>query len=151
MEYGLLLLLRFQKVGGIMSENIISWTPCKVKYPPEAGSYFVTVKHPVNDFVLVRRFPHEDWTRSDFIAWAEMPKPYDKRRTKNVIVKWHSYSEERPNKFVVSYLVTDIYNKKIEVSMYFWYNLKNKFLEEDIAPVIAWAEMPEPYKEENNE
>ena len=133
-----------------MSENIISWTPCKVKYPHETGSYFVTVKHPVNDFVIVRCFPHEEWTRSDFIAWAEMPKPYDKRRTKNVIVKWHSYPVERPNKFVGSYLVTDIYNKKREVSIYLWYNPENKFLEEDIVPVIAWAEMPEPYKGEKN-
>lgn len=149
MEYGLSLLLRLQRVGGIMSENIISWTPCKVKYPPEAGSYFVTVKHPVNDFVIVRCFPHEEWTRSDFIAWAEMPKPYDKRRTKNVKVKWHPYPEDRPVDLLRYYLVTDIFNKKREVSMYFWYNLKNKFLEEDIAPVIAWAEMPEPYKGES--
>ena len=66
-------------------------------------------------------------------------------------VKWHPYPEDRPVDLVRSYLVTDIYNKKREVSFYFWYSLKNKFLEEDIAPVIAWAEMPEPYKEENNE
>ena len=133
-----------------MSENIISWTPCRIKYPPEAGPYLVTVKHPVLDFVIVRRFPHEDWTRGEFIAWAEMPKPYDKRRTRNAKVKWHPYPEDRPVDLVRSYLVTDIYNKKREVSMYFWYSLKNKFLEEDIAPVIAWAEMPEPYKEEKN-
>lgn len=149
MEYGLLLLLRFLKVGGIMSENIISWTPCKIKKPPKKGFYFVTIKNPVTDVVVVRSFPHEDWTRSDFIAWAEMPKPYDKRRTKNVIVKWHPYPEDRPVDLLRYYLVTDIFNKKREVSMYFWYNLKNKFLEEDIAPVIAWAEMPEPYKGES--
>lgn len=144
-----MLLLRFLKVGGIMSENIISWTPCKIKKPPKKGFYFVTIKNPVTDVVVVRSFPHEDWTRSDFIAWAEMPKPYDKRRTKNVIVKWHPYPEDRPVDLLRYYLVTDIFNKKREVSMYFWYNLKNKFLEEDIAPVIAWAEMPEPYKGES--
>lgn len=134
-----------------MSENTISWTPCKIKYPPKEGSYLVTVKHPVTDFVIVRHFPHEDWTRGDFIAWAEKPKPYDKRRTKNVKVKWHPYPEDRPSDLVRSYLVTDICKKKREVSMYFWDNSKNKFLGEGITPVIAWAEKPEPYKEENNE
>ena len=63
-------------------------------------------------------------------------------------VKWHPYPKDRPVDLLRDYLVTDIYNKKREVSMYFWYNLKNKFLEEDIAPVVAWAEMPEPYKED---
>lgn len=134
-----------------MSENIISWTPCKIKKPPKKGFYFVTIKNPVTDVVVVRSFPHEDWTRSDFIAWSELPKPYDKRRKRGVKFKWHPYPEDRPVDLLRYYLVTDIYNKKREVSMYFWYNLKNKFLEEDIAPVIAWAEMPEPYKEENNE
>lgn len=131
-----------------MSENIISWTPCRIKYPTEAGPYLVTVKHPVLDFVIVRRFPHEDWTKGDFIAWAKMPKPYDKRRTRDVKFKWHPYPENKPNMLVGDYLVTDIYEKKREVSVYFWYSLKNKFLEEDVAPVIAWAEMPKPYKEE---
>ena len=50
---------------------------------------------------------------------------------------------------VGDYLVTDVYEKKREVSIYFWYSLKNKFLEEDIASVIAWAELPEPYKGES--
>ena len=133
-----------------MSENIISWTPCKVKYPPEEGSYFVTVKHLHTNLVAISRFPHDDWARRDIIAWAELPKPYDKRRTRDVKFKWHPYPENKPNMLVGDYLVTDIYNKKREVSLYFWYSLKNKFLEEDIASVIAWAEMPEPYKEENN-
>ena len=134
-----------------MSENIISWTPCKIKKPPKKGFYFVTIKNPVTDVVVVRSFPHEDWMRRDFIAWAEMPKPYDKRRTKNVIVKWHSYPEERPNELVGDYLVTDYYKRKRGISIYGWYKSRNRFLEEGFASVIAWAEMPEPYKEQKNE
>ena len=51
-----------------MSENIISWTPCKVKYPPEEGSYFVTVKHLHTNLVAISRFPHDDWARRDIIT-----------------------------------------------------------------------------------
>ena len=132
-----------------MSENIILWTPCKIKKPPKKGFYFVTIKKPITDVVVVRSFPHEDWARSDFIAWAEMPKPYDKRRKRDVKFKWHPYPENKPNMLVGDYLVTDIYKKKRSVSVYLWFKSKNKFFEEDYCSVIAWAEMPEPYKGES--
>ena len=63
-------------------------------------------------------------------------------------VKWHPYPQDKPNSLARDYLVTDIYKKKRKVSISIWYKSQNKFDKEDIFSVIAWAEMPEPYKEE---
>ena len=129
-----------------MSENIISWTPCKVKYPPEEGSYFVTVKHLHTNLVAISRFPHDDWARRDIIAWAELPKPYDKRRTKNVEIDWHLYPEEKPDT-LKCYLATKMVGRKRIVSTACRVPLTDMFFMEEDFPVIAWAEMPEPYVE----
>ena len=133
-----------------MSENIISWTPCRIKYPPKEGRYFVTIKGIIKNYVIIRSYPDNDWIREDIIAWAEIPKPYDKRRKRGVKFKWHPYPKYRPTCLAGAYLVTDIYKKKREISISIWYESQNKFNDEDIFSVIAWAEMPEPYNEENN-
>ena len=129
-----------------MSENIISWTPCKIKKPPKKGFYFVTIKNPVTDVVVVRSFPHEDWMRSDFIAWAELPEKYDKRKTKNVKFNWHPYPEEIPEEFG-NYILTVKNKKKRIIATSHWFNNTHDFCNGDDEQVLAWAKFPEPYKE----
>lgn len=58
-------------------------------------------------------------------------------------ILWHKYPEENPPKDGL-FLITHKFRNKKEVSM--------AYLTKDINSnsLIAWAELPEPYKEENN-
>lgn len=84
MEYGLLLLLRFQRVGGIMSENTVKWHPYPKEKPKCADEYLVTI-----NCGYFNTTSTSDWKEGKFtdyenepqkigsiIAWAEMPEPY---------------------------------------------------------------------------
>ena len=61
-------------------------------------------------------------------------------------VKWHPYPQEKPKKDIL-YIVTVKIRDKTLTSDLKW--SKRKFIFYDKC-VTAWAEMPEPYKEENN-
>ena len=61
-------------------------------------------------------------------------------------VKWHPYPQERPIEDD-AYLITVKYRRTRKVMK--WYCFNGYF--SIYGDVIAWAEMPEPYKEENNE
>lgn len=136
---------------GIMSENKVKWHPYPQEKPLKEGRYLVTFKHIFRNFVVIRSYPNSDWDKEVVIAWAELPKPYDKRRTKDVKVKWHPYPEEKPSELTGDYLVTEICEKKRDITIDWYINPKKQFFDEDNrVSVVAWAELPEPYKENKN-
>lgn len=136
---------------GIMSENKVKWHPYPQEKPLKEGRYLVTFKHIFRNFVVIRSYPNSDWDKEVVIAWAELPKPYDKRRTRDVKVKWHPYPEEKPSELTGDYLVTEICEKKRDITIDWYINPKKQFFDEDKrVSVVAWAELPEPYKENKN-
>lgn len=65
-------------------------------------------------------------------------------------VKWHPYPEEKPPKENVRYLVTAGIDGHIHILVQHYVQFKERcgfFVVGDDC-VIAWAELPEPYKEE---
>lgn len=64
-------------------------------------------------------------------------------------VVWHPYPQEKP-KENKTYLVTlrrlTMGGYQFKIGIYRAFN--EDFFNEDLCKVIAWAEMPEPYKEE---
>lgn len=130
-----------------MSENKVKWNPYPQEKPLKEGRYLVTLKHIFRNFVVIRSYPNSDWDKEVVIAWAELPKPYDKRRTRDVKVKWHPYHEEKPCELSGDYLVTEICEKKRDITIDWYINPKKQFFDEDKrVSVVAWAELPEPYK-----
>ena len=63
-------------------------------------------------------------------------------------IVWHPYPEEKPKK-VDQYLVSVNMGNESFTSTSYWISRENVF--EDIWDecIYAWAEMPEPYKEES--
>lgn len=73
---------------------------------------------------------------------SNMPETPTKKETKYAVIEWHKYPEEKPPKEGL-YLITLKFGNTKDVSM--------GYLTKDIYSntLIAWAEMPEPYKEES--
>ncbi len=79
MEYGLLLLLRFQKVGGIMSESKIVWHKYPNERPPKDGLFLITHKFGNKKEVAIA-YLTKDTNSNNLIAWAEIPEPYEEEK-----------------------------------------------------------------------
>lgn len=123
--------------------NVI-WHPYPKEKPPEEDSYLATV----DNFVIICTYPFWGWEEKNITAWAEVPM-YDKRRKRNDAIHWHSYPNEKPDN-ISSYLVSAIYNRSRFTTIDMWIpNMKVFLKEEDELKIIAWAELPEPYKEES--
>ena len=80
---------------------------------------------------------------------SNRPEPSAKKESKDAVIEWHKYPEEKPkedNEYLVS---VNMWNKSF-TSTSSWITSKDVF--EDIWDkcISAWAEKPEPYKEENN-
>ena len=73
---------------------------------------------------------------------SNMPETPTKKETKYAVIEWHKYPEEKPPKEGL-YLITLKFGNTKDVSM--------GYLTKDICSntLIAWAEIPEPYKEES--
>lgn len=127
-----------------MSETNVTWHPCSKERLPESGyRYLVTV----GSLVITRTYPFEDWERRSITAWAKLPRPYDKRRKHNIETHWHLFPNEKPDKRG-RYLVTARCYRGARFTMTkLWVPNIGWFLKEDGLEIIAWAEMPEPYKE----
>lgn len=112
----------------IMSENKVNWNPYPQEKPLKESRYLVTFKHIFRNFVVIRSYPNSDWDKEVVIAWAELPKPYDKRRTRDVKVKWHPYPEKKPSELTGDYLVTEICEKKRDITIDWYINPKKTIL-----------------------
>ena len=75
MEYGLLLLLRFLKVGGIMSESKIIWHKYPDEKPPKDGLFLITHRFR-NQIRVDMAYFTKDIKSETVTAWAELPEPY---------------------------------------------------------------------------
>ena len=124
-----------------MSENNVIWHPYPKEKPPEEDNYLATLK----GLVIIRSYPFCGWEEKNITAWSELPK-YDKRRKQNVAVHWHSYPNEKPD-ILIHYLVSAIYNGSIFTTIDMWIPKREWILKVDEVKIIAWAELPEPYKE----
>lgn len=73
---------------------------------------------------------------------SNMPEPSAKKESKYAVIEWHPYPKEKPSKDGL-FLVTHRFGNKKEVAM--------AYITKDINSnnLIAWAELPEPYKEES--
>ena len=73
---------------------------------------------------------------------SNMPETPIKKETKYAVIEWHKYPEEKPPKEGL-YLITLKFGNTKDVSM--------GYLTKDIYSntLIAWAEIPEPYKEDS--
>ena len=131
-----------------MKKTEAKWCPYPSERPEEDGFYFATIKDQEN-YVRIRRYStRHKFINPNVIAWAKLSKPYDKRRTKNVEIDWHLYPGEKPGT-LKCYLATKMVGKKRIVSTACRVPFTDMFFMEEEFPVIAWAEMPEPYKEED--
>lgn len=63
-------------------------------------------------------------------------------------VKWHPYPQEKPNE-KDTYIVTLKFGKDLLTSITDWIPEQNTFWDFGDS-VVAWAELPEPYKENEN-
>ena len=129
-----------------MKKTEAKWRPYPSERPEEDGFYFATIKDQENYVRICRYSTKHKFINPNVIAWAKLPKPYDKRRTRNAEIDWHPYPVEKPD-MNKCYLATKMVGKKRIVSIAVPLPLEDKFFTEEDFPVIAWAEMPEPYKE----
>ena len=84
---------------------------------------------------------------------SNMPEPSAKKENRYAVIEWHPYPQEKP-KECDEYLVTANcgYFNLTETSTWkdgLFTDYENK--PNRICSIIAWAEKPEPYKEENHE
>ena len=70
-----------------MKKTEAEWHPYPSEKPEEDGSYFATVTGQENYARICRYSAKHKFINPDVIAWAKLPKPYDKRRTKDVEVE----------------------------------------------------------------
>ena len=88
-------------------------------------------------------------TKDDWENWLKMKK---EKESRYAVIEWHKYPQEKP-KECGEYIVTVNcgYFNLTETSTWkdgFFTDYENK--PNRICSIIAWAEKPEPYKEENN-
>lgn len=142
-----------------MKKVEIEWCPCSKKKPPRHGSYLVTIVDYEN-YVGIRKYSiwnrwckysiWNRWKNHDIIAWAELPEPFDSRKKSSLKEDWHSYPDEKPSIYG-AYLSTVAIKKKRSVSISLWLPSTDRFFNEGDHSIIAWAELPEPYREEDYE
>ena len=132
-----------------MQKTEIEWHPYPQEDLPMIGRYFLTIRGHYGNFVDIFRIsPEKEWMRKFVVAWAELPNPYDKRRKKDSMVNWNPYPDEIPSKNGY-YLTTSIYKRKKYIETRSWFLERREFDEEDDENIIAWSELPEPYKDDN--
>ena len=62
-------------------------------------------------------------------------------------VKWHKYPNEKPEKYR-EYIITVNIRQHLYTTTSDWMPDLNKFFSYRNEVIVAWAELPEPYKEE---
>ena len=98
-------------------------------------------------------------TKDDWENWLKMKEensarhlsnitePSAKKESRYAVIKWNPYPQEKPkedNEYLVS---VNMWNKSSTLTSH-WISSKDVFKDLFDEFVYAWAEMPEPYKEE---
>lgn len=101
---------------------------------------------------LITKDDWEKWlkTREEYFdkCLSNIPEPSVKKESRYAVIEWHKYPHDKPycdDNYLVSVKIGK--SEYVTVSMYF----DDEFENFHDCEVMAWAEMPEPYKEENNE
>lgn len=96
--------------------------------------------------ILFSRFLSE--ANKKLMTEREISKGYKYAIDKLESTKWHKYPEDKPKengRYLVTQVKTSMEGGRKEVITCYY---AGQFYQEDWTKIIAWAEMPEPYKEE---
>lgn len=128
-----------------MNDNKLIWHKYPNDKPDRESRCFVTVKHGKSRYVEVTTYYLDDKQFDDFydsqvIAWA-YAEPYCDNDS-----NWNAYPDNTPiesNYYFVTFegpfgITTEI----------FWWQLEELKFDMFDKSVMAWAELPDPYKEE---
>ncbi len=97
-------------------------------------------------------------TKDDWENWLKMkeensnrhlsniPEPSDKKEIRYSVIEWHQYPQEKPEEYD-EYLVTVKVEQDLFTFTTYWLPEGNTFIDFS-RDIVAWAELPEPYKEE---
>ena len=128
-----------------MNDNKLIWHKYPNDKPDRECSCFVTIKRGKSRYVDISTFYIDDNEFYDFydsqvIAWA-YAEPYCDNDS-----IWNTYPEKKPSESNV-YLVTYKGFLGNLVKLFWWFLEDSKFDRID-EKAISWAELPDPYKEE---
>lgn len=128
-----------------MSDSKVKWHKYPEEKPDRESRCFVTVKHGKSRYVEVTTYYLDDKQFDDFydsqvIAWAYAEPYCDNDRN------WNAYPKNIPIESNY-YFVTFEGPFGISTEIFWWQLEKLKFDMFDKS-VMAWSELPEPYKEE---
>ena len=96
-------------------------------------------------------------TKDDWERWLKMkeensnrhlsniPEPSDKKEIRYSVIEWHPYPQEKPEEYD-EYLVTVKDEQDLFTFTTYWLPEGNTFIDFS-RDIVAWAELPEPYKE----
>ena len=97
-------------------------------------------------------------TKDDWENWLKMkkensdrhlsniPEPSAKKESRYAVIEWHPYPQEKPEEYD-EYLVTVKDEQDLFTFTTYWLPEGNTFIDFS-RYIVAWAELPEPYKEE---
>lgn len=77
---------------------------------------------------------------------SNMPEPSAKKEIRYSVIEWHQYPQEKPEEYD-EYLVTVQDGQDLFTFTTYWIPEGNTFMDFS-RDIVAWAELPEPYKEE---
>lgn len=100
---------------------------------------------------LITKDDWENWMKSkeeySDKRLSNIPETPTKKETKYAVIEWHPYPKEKPKKSG-DYLVSIKAGDKIFAYTAYWIDSIGIFELRWIGRILAWAELPEPYKEE---
>ena len=87
-------------------------------------------------------------TKDDWEKWLKSKKEESaKKESRYDVIEWHKYPQEKPKKDDEYLVSVNMWNKSSTLTSH-WISSKDVFKDIFDEFVYAWAEMPEPYKEE---
>ena len=100
-------------------------------------------------------------TKDDWENWLKMKEENSNRHLSNIpepskkesryaVIDWHKYPQEKPKKDDEYLVSVNMWNKSSTLTSH-WISSKDVFKDLFDEFVYAWAEMPEPYKEDCDE
>lgn len=89
-------------------------------------------------------------TKEDLEKWMKSKEEESaKKESRYTVIEWHPYPQEKPEEYD-EYLVTVKDEQDLFTFTTYWIPEGNTFIDFS-RDIVAWAELPEPYKEENHE
>lgn len=86
-------------------------------------------------------------TKDDWEKWLKSKEEESaKKESRYAVIEWHKYSQEKPDEYD-EYLVTVQDGQDLFTFTTYWIPEGNTFMDFS-RDIVAWAELPEPYREE---